>query len=206
MRLLVFVHLTAMHPVVFSFQAGFLNLNTDLFMKFKPGDKVNILNQDYGGEIIKFISPNMYEIYADHGFSEIHEEDNLVISGNLEDYRFQTFVPENHKKDQEIARRKQSGEIENQILIDLHTWEFIETTSGLSNHEILLKQVSQFRNAMNLAMSNNTKEIIIIHGVGKGVLRREIRIQLDEYYPDAKYFDAPVKDYGINGATKVCFY
>ncbi len=171
-------------------------------MKFKVGDRVQILNETYGGTVIQCLPPASYEIDADHGFPETHEESNLVSSPDPQDYDNQMPILEEQGKDQEKGNVYSGKPIKPKV-IDLHSWEIIDKTSHLEKRKILLKQLEYFRNEMNRAMSTNTKEIIFIHGVGEGVLRRGIRNQIDEFYPDAQYTDASFKDYGPGGATKV---
>ena len=173
-------------------------------MKFKVGDRVQILNETYGGTVIQCLPPASYEIDADHGFPETHEEANLVSAADPKDYLHQIAVPGEHIKD--IDKGDTPEKRIKPTVVDLHSWEIIDKTAHLGNRKIFLKQMEHFKNEMNRAMATNTKEIIFIHGVGEGVLRREIRNQLDEYYPDAQYADAPYKDYGPDGATKVRLY
>ena len=174
-------------------------------MKFKVGDRVQVLNEAYGGTIAQCMPPKSYEINADHGFPEIHDEANLVGAADPTDYINRTPNIEELTKDQN-AIDTQSGKSTKPKVVDLHSWEIVDKTAHMDSRKIFLKQIEHFKNEMNKAISTNTKEIIFIHGVGEGVLRREIRNQIDEYYPDTKYTDAPYKDYGPEGATKVHLY
>jgi len=172
-------------------------------MKFKVGERVQLLNEAYGGMVARCIPPTSYEVDADHGFPEIHDEANLVSTADPKDYLHQIPIPGEHEKDHDTKEGALSDKITKPKIVDLHSWEIVDKTAHLGKRKILRNQIEHFRNEMNRAMSTNTKEIIFIHGVGEGVLRREIRNQIGEYYPDAQYTDAPYKDYGPDGATKV---
>ena len=46
------------------------------------------------------------------------------------------------------------------------------------------------------------RKIVVIHGVGEGVLRHEIRKELDIYHPYFEYYDASYDQFGY-GATEI---
>ncbi|PCH95233.1 MAG: hypothetical protein COB84_06470 [Rhodobacteraceae bacterium] len=56
---------------------------------------------------------------------------------------------------------------------------------------------------MEDAISKKQKNLIVIHGVGKGTLRAAVRKILDDY-PHITYCDASYSTYGY-GATEVIF-
>lgn len=88
------------------------------------------------------------------------------------------------------------------IEVDLHIEKLIENYIGMSNSEILIHQMSFFRQKLEGAIQKNAKKIVFIHGVGNGTLKHEIRKNLTEFYPDLKYQDASFMEYGY-GATLV---
>jgi dsDNA-specific endonuclease/ATPase MutS2 len=44
--------------------------------------------------------------------------------------------------------------------------------------------------------------MVVIHGVGEGVLKQEIRKELKEFYPHFDFYDASYQEYGY-GATEI---
>lgn len=62
-------------------------------------------------------------------------------------------------------------------------------------------QLSYFKQCLDAAISKDIDKIIFIHGVGAGILKREM-YQILKNYPDLYYGDAPIRQYGI-GATEV---
>ncbi|MBI1835746.1 MAG: Smr/MutS family protein [Flavobacteriia bacterium] len=99
------------------------------------------------------------------------------------------------KKEQKTGYRKPIDVWE----IDLHIEEITDSHAGLSNFEILNKQLKEFKNFFNRAKSKRIRKIVVIHGVGEGVLKEEIRIYLSKQ-EGVEYFDADFRDYG-KGAT-----
>lgn len=72
----------------------------------------------------------------------------------------------------------------------------------LSNTAILRLQLDAFEDALSRALATNMHEIIFIHGMGNGVLRKEIHRQLSRN-KDIKFFeDAQKEKFGF-GATLV---
>ena len=86
--------------------------------------------------------------------------------------------------------------------VDLHIEQLVDNPKTLTPAEMLDIQMSHFKNALEEAIRNRLKRIILIHGVGNGRLRLEIHRALDQKYPKLRYQDASFKEYGF-GATMV---
>ena len=77
-----------------------------------------------------------------------------------------------------------------------------DNTEELSNTAILRLQLDAFEDALSRALATNMHEIVFIHGMGSGVLRKEIHRQLSRN-KDIKFFeDARKEKFGF-GATLV---
>lgn len=88
------------------------------------------------------------------------------------------------------------------MVVDLHSAELLETTSGMSNTEILQYQLSYFNKVMSEQIKHRGKKIVFIHGKGEGVLRQSIIRDLKYKYKSCIYQDASFQEYGY-GATQV---
>ena len=88
------------------------------------------------------------------------------------------------------------------IEVDLHITELIDSTSGLSNKEMLDIQIDKVEREMKAAIEAKAKRIVFIHGVGQGVLKIEISRLLKSKFPKYSFHDASFKEYGY-GATMV---
>lgn len=86
--------------------------------------------------------------------------------------------------------------------VDLHMDELTMQQSQFTATSILALQLSRFHAAMEEALSKKLRRLVIIHGLGQGVLKMQIRKELQEKYPDYLYQDASFKEYGF-GATLV---
>jgi dsDNA-specific endonuclease/ATPase MutS2 len=74
----------------------------------------------------------------------------------------------------------------------------------MTKHDKLLLQLSTAKTKIDDAINNKNSKLIIIHGVGKGVLKNEL-IKLFNSYSNIEYYDASFQDYG-QGATEIKIY
>lgn len=88
------------------------------------------------------------------------------------------------------------------IVVDLHANELLETTTGMSAHDILEYQLQVFRNILEQYKNKNGQKIVFIHGKGEGVLRHALIHELNYKYKKYQYQDASFREYGY-GATQV---
>ncbi len=86
-------------------------------------------------------------------------------------------------------------------VIDLHIEEIIDDYRRLSNGEILEIQLKKFNQVIQDAIKKKIKRLIVIHGVGKGVLKNEIMKEACNYNVISIH-DAPYIEFG-KGATEM---
>ncbi len=86
--------------------------------------------------------------------------------------------------------------------IDLHIEKLSDDFEFLSNSEMLRVQMKCFERNLNYAIASGMDEIIFIHGIGNGVLRKEIHKYLSQL-ENIKYFQDTQKSRFGYGATLV---
>lgn len=86
--------------------------------------------------------------------------------------------------------------------VDLHIDQLLDDKRGLSNADMLKHQLDTFRAEMGKAIETGLRRIVFIHGVGDGVLKKELRKELSRRYPKYPFQDASFREYGF-GATLV---
>lgn len=187
-------------------------------MMFQIGDQVKLLNET-GEGIVKSINESagtaMVEV---DGFDFEYDLTDLV-AGDGEFTRYQKKKPGFHQileKDtthfgqnpkRESAQSQYADVLFNRVNdkgqpeIDLHIHEIAQNYSGMTNGEIVEYQMGYLHEAVRCACNKKVRELIVIHGVGEGVLKSEVRKYL-ESLSFARYEDAPLKIYGY-GATYV---
>ncbi|WP_114751205.1 Smr/MutS family protein [Pleomorphovibrio marinus] len=86
--------------------------------------------------------------------------------------------------------------------VDLHIEKIEPNHQQLSNSEKLRLQLEAFEKNINLAIVSGSDEITFIHGIGNGVLRREIHKRLSGLKHIEYFQDAHKSNFGY-GATRV---
>ena len=87
--------------------------------------------------------------------------------------------------------------------IDLHIEKLRSDHKSLHKSEILPLQIAFFRQCLDAAIAKQLKKVVFIHGVGAGLLKKEINDILKSY-SNLEFEDASILKYGI-GATEVRF-
>ena len=184
-------------------------------MQFKIGDKVRFLNEVGEGTITEILSENAVMVENEDGFDYQYAISDLVATAPKEDYKLEGIehVESVNEKINAESKNKQVADlfkkfnhIEKKDLeiheVDLHIEELIDSHRGMSNSQILSVQMANFNRELNIAVRQGSRKFIVIHGVGEGVLRTEIRKEIHHHYPEFEFHDADYRKYGY-GATEI---
>ena len=177
-------------------------------MKFNVGERVGFLYEKGGGIIRGFDASNRALVEDESGFErpfllteiiKIHSTDYEMDSYTDNVNEDESLSTANYFVRQEVltGRRRPSEVWE----IDLHIEELLESHKGMSNAEILLKQMTEFRSFFKRAREKSIPKLVVIHGVGEGVLKNEIRTFLSKK-DYVEFYDASYLEYG-KGATEI---
>jgi hypothetical protein len=146
-------------------------------------------------------------LYALAGKMPVLGGDGYVMQIDDEDAAFSRPLP----KPEEIVERMTEKFVSEKafepvkivrppVNVDLHAEHLTQESKNLDQSQILDLQLRTFERALDNAIASNMDEIIFIHGVGNGVLRKEIQKRLGQN-PFVKYFqDAQKEKFGY-GAT-----
>lgn len=178
-------------------------------MQFNVGQQVVFLREVGGGVVKQEISQGKIIVEDSDGFehscfpneiAHVHGEDYKINADDIvainEDESFAT-IRHQVKKGVLTGRRKPIDVWE----IDLHIESITDSHRGMSNADILMKQMRELRTFYQRALSRRIRKLVIIHGVGEGVLREEVRSFL-ERQEGLDFYDADFREYG-KGATTV---
>jgi hypothetical protein len=145
-----------------------------------------------------FISEKALIINVMH-LNDTFEEDNLPTSKiDLSKLLFQKKAhSDSPKKSKPNANNDPAYEME----INLHIEELLDNYKGMSNAEIIQVQLKHFQTALDTAINKHFRKLIVIHGVGNGRLKQEVRTIITSY-DHLKYYDASYNKYGF-GATEI---
>jgi dsDNA-specific endonuclease/ATPase MutS2 len=171
--------------------------------KFKKGDRVLVVDDDMGG-VVAFAKADQVTIITDFDVSITYHERELVLDAPLNiDQVVVKKEPEKKKGKQRQVSRKKAREIP-AVEIDLHIHQLVKTERGMDAYDKLNLQIDTARHRLEWARRERIPKLVFIHGVGEGVLKKEIEYLLDRYN-DLTYYDADYQKYG-RGATEVYIY
>lgn len=176
-------------------------------MDFKEGQRVGYLyEKGYG--TIRSIKGRQAMVEDEDGFERLLPLSDLVFI-HSETYGEKIATIEKDDAEPEISFRvlqERTGQRRPLTVweMDLHIEELLESHLGMSNTEILLKQMAEFRGMFKKAKREGIHKLIVIHGVGEGVLKNEIRSWLMNQ-DQIEVYDADFGEYG-KGATAVEFH
>ena len=161
-------------------------------MVFSVGDRVHFLNEA-GEGVITSISGDTAMVEVDGFDMPYLLSDLIAIDGSTT-----KFVTKEHelKEDRDKSvftlKKRMNPTLKGAMAdifkrvnakgipeIDLHVHELAEDYSGLRPHEIQELQLEFLKYAISQAEEHTVRELIIIHGVGEGVLKREVHALLD---------------------------
>ncbi len=176
-------------------------------MQINVGDKVQLLNE-VGECIVLKIELGHALVEDEHGFEwrvPLIEVIPLTGRGHLSEAIDGAEVPlkssDIKKSSAEKAAKTAKAEPRE---IDLHIHNLTVSHRNMSNHEMVTLQMKHFYAAIADAKANGERLLIVIHGVGKGVLKTEIRNALGQMEKCA-FEDANYLKYGY-GATEITFW
>jgi len=185
-------------------------------VNFKIGDRVRFLNEVGSGRILS-IKSGIFIVEDEHGFErEVFETEVVAEKPHLENqYNLPNAELESKRavdlpktlaeaEDSEIVEFVSNQGRKTYLEIDLHINELVDKTGHLSNHQMVTIQLDHLIRLLKLAKKSRYSKVVVIHGVGAGVLKSEIRYVLSQT-KNCSFCDADYNTYGY-GATEVTLW
>lgn len=129
-------------------------------------------------------------------FVEKDEEKKLLQKIKIEKQDIKVVEPK-----KEVSFFDKHIVAKNKAEVDLHIEELTDNDEKMQPFEKLSLQMEYFKKCLSEAIERNFDKIIFIHGVGQGVLKKNIEEELNKY-SFIHYFPASMQKYGV-GATEV---
>jgi hypothetical protein len=114
---------------------------------------------------------------------------------------FERHLVEKELPEEDLSKRFKQRKESMTIEVDLHINQLVDSVIGMSNAEILQKQMDVFHKTMTDAISSRAGKVILIHGIGNGTLKEKLRESITQQYK-LSFEDASFREYGF-GATLV---
>jgi len=182
----------------------------------KIGDRVAFVNEVGGGSVVEVRLHGRILVRGDDGFElerslkELVRYDPVAVKKAYAVTDHQAgmvaandVLEEKRKKRVGVRPGKTPKRPEDASVaeVDLHLHELVKDETRMDNAEKLTFQLAYFERRLEAAIRDGKKKLIVIHGVGEGVLREEVRKML-QYYENVRFHDADMRKYGV-GATEV---
>jgi hypothetical protein len=180
-------------------------------MQYRIGDQVIFLNHTGSGRVCKVDGDIVYVVDQD-GFEVPFPPSELILKSETRDIdiqmdseRIDAILQAELDRIRNAAYKAIKTEVKSDtddvLEVDLHIHELVEANGHLSNFQMVQIQMAHFNRMMEHAFEHRVPRIVFIHGVGKGVLRQELRDAIG-FYPNCTFRDADFRRYG-QGATEV---
>ena len=182
----------------------------------RPGDQVAFLDDVGGGVVLRNSRPGHVVVRTDDGFEMELAVKALVPrvqddAGNpyrVSDHQAGMVAANDllgHRKtkrsDPRPGKTPKKPDDQGVAEVDLHLHEIVDDETRLSEGERLEFQVRYFERALEAAIRDGKRKLIVVHGVGEGILREEVR-KILRFYPGVQFHDADMRRYG-SGAAEV---
>jgi len=183
--------------------------------------KVDILfyneeNHHYQKPVSEIIKLKPIKLYKENAFvkNSFIAEKALVLNvtylndnnepkwNTSEDLSKLLFMKQNKDSAQKTSKPHIINNPLKEVEVDLHIEELLDNYYGMSNFEIIQVQLSAVQKALDKAINEHCRKLTVIHGVGNGRLKQEVRKLLSAQYPKLSYHDGSYAKYGF-GATEV---
>lgn len=183
-----------------------------------PGDIVSLLNDVGGGLVLATVGRDRVKVRTHDGFELVYPVSELVLNEvdptrSVSDHQARMRASDDRLAERVQREKGRGATVQNGgkvhamaedprvMEVDLHLHKLIGDERSLSDGEKLRFQLDFFERRLNTAIRERKKRVIVIHGVGEGVLREEVRKVL-QYYTGLRFDDADPRRYG-HGATAI---
>lgn len=158
------------------------------------------------GVVSAIVNVHQVKVIDEHGFEQLFQVKDLVkIHGRMDGEEITPPMKEDESNGQasrfNIRQDKSSAKAKDYWELDLHIESLTENHRGMSNFEIMKIQMIEFKRFFSKARAQGIQKLVVIHGVGEGVLKNELRSYLSQQ-EFIEFYDASYLEYG-KGATEI---
>ena len=154
---------------------------------FKIGDKVKFLKSNDFGTIVNIISERKIQVEDSSLFLTVVNVKDIVkfddCTDTVQAYGDVMFSKESKEN---TSVKRMSRQNLNEVKIDLHIENLSNDFLAMTNFEIVQIQLKKCEDALIKAINSNAQKLIIVHGIGEGVLKKEVHNLLSSF--ELRYF------------------
>ncbi|MCH2217073.1 MAG: DNA mismatch repair protein MutS [Flavobacteriales bacterium] len=177
-------------------------------MCFKIGNRVTLIDDVLQGTVVG-ICDEMIQVQDDEGMTyHFHQRELILLKNDQRELSKFSDINNPLLNQKSVSERKPKQFFKKEkndmvFEVDLHIHQLTDRTRGMDNFDMLTLQLNTAKKQLEYAIVKRFSRIVFIHGVGEGVLKRELQYLLRKYPVD--FYDASYQKYGL-GATEVYIY
>ena len=180
-------------------------------MNLSIGDKIFVTDELLEGRLISFTESHVTFECPD-GFEYTFSKEKvykLTTSGEVESKPNYTIPDSSTHKKTKLVNDDASVQLKfnsKQTVVDIHLEVLVPlSASTYDDTEALDLQLQVVQELIREANRQRIRKFTVVHGVGKGKLRKEIRRMLRDSYPEIEYLDGNYQKFGA-GATELIIH
>ncbi len=160
---------------------------------FKIGTKVKVIDDNISGTITKVKGDCVY-FNDEFGFEYEYLQSEIIKEIEIDYDEYRDEEKKDFAKPKFKTFRKSHRHPYLTREIDLHIENLVDNWRDMDNAEIIMTQIDVARNEIERAMFESQVRLVLIHGYGKGVLKKELT-ELLYRYTNLEFYDASLKEY-----------
>ena len=153
----------------------------------KIGDKIKFLKSNDFGTIVNIISERKIQVEDSSLFlTVVNVKDIVKFDDHTDTVQAYGDVMFSKESKENTSVKKMSRQNLNEVKIDLHIENLSNDFLAMTNFEIVQIQLKKCEDALIKAINSNAQKLIIVHGIGEGVLKKEVHNLLSSF--ELRYF------------------
>ena len=151
-------------------------------MGFSIGDKILFKKEKLEGEIVKINSLYKVTVLSADGFEmNVSVKDIVKIEKGTDQASSYGEVLFSKDSDSKVIKVKKKEKRNSVLKVDLHIELLTSNHECMDNFEILQIQLNECHKKIQSALNSSITKIEIIHGIGTGMLKKEVHNILKDY-------------------------
>ena len=147
---------------------------------FKVGQRLILVDEPGEVVVLELKSKNLILVEDEHGFTRTYPFEKLAPIRISEKKLKEAPVHAKEKPEMKLKVPKKSHNA-TPVVLDLHIHELVDKHENWTNTEIVAYQMAFLKRNLEKLMTERVRCVHIVHGVGEGVLRQEVRQFLSKF-------------------------
>ncbi|NNC70273.1 MAG: Smr/MutS family protein [Flavobacteriaceae bacterium] len=177
--------------------------------KFKLGDQVSVIDDTITGKVESIDGTSITIKTIDDFLMKFNENELVIVKEEQREYSkyidilYEDMIEKDEPKKRNKSRKDKKTKKQPPLEVDLHIHQLTASTRGMNNYDMLNLQIETAKRRLDFAIRRKIPRVVFIHGVGEGVLKKELDFLFARY--KVEVYPASFQKYGF-GATEVYIY